>query len=268
MSFQPLADRFKGIALFTPGGDVVYCIDPDKQKHWHAQLCTALQSVLDLLAPPHFLVPCYTATIDCWRDPATQEPRWVAELYPPVQQYQLLLNAMFQTPGLSWQVVPWRQYACNPILLAAYRQQFPQLWDYHNLVLQVGQRQAPAQFPRSPHRWSIAHANRLPLGPTDPQSLGPPLEPIAGYALRLFVSAYDGTTEKILHHLRHVLEHSLGHPYTLKVINVVKHPEQAERDQITATPTLVKLWPPPIRKIVGDLGTPEQILNVLSSPPP
>ncbi|WP_282560908.1 circadian clock KaiB family protein [Trichothermofontia sichuanensis] len=263
MSSVPVPDRFKGIALFTPGGDAVYCIDPAKQKHWHVQLCTALQAILDLPEPPHFLVPAYTATIDRWRDPDTQDLRWVAELYPPVRQYQLLLNAMFQTPGVSWQVVPWRQSAGNPILLAAYRQQFPQLWEYHNLLVQVGQPQV-ARVPLAAHPWTNPLVNRWPLGLTQSQPAGP----IAGYALRLFVSDYDGMTEKILHNLRQVLEHSLAHPYTLKVISVVKHPEQAEQDQITATPTLVKLWPPPVRKIVGDLGTPEQILSLLSSPVP
>ncbi|MDJ0558735.1 MAG: circadian clock protein KaiB, partial [Microcystis sp. M53599_WE4] len=34
-----LPDIFKGIALFTPGGDLIYCIDPDKQTHWHLNLC-------------------------------------------------------------------------------------------------------------------------------------------------------------------------------------------------------------------------------------
>lgn len=262
MSSSPPPDRFKGIALFTPGGDAVYCIDPDKQKHWHVQLCTALQSILELPEPPHFLVPCYTATIDRWRDPQTQTLHWVAELYPPVRRYQLLLNAMFQTTGLSWQVVSSQQYACNPILFATYRQQFPQLWDCHNLVVQISQPQTQAMMTTAAQDLAIALASRQPPALAE-ASAAPAIE---GYALRLFVSAYDGMTEKILHNLRQVLEDSLAHPYTLKVINVVKHPEQAERDQITATPTLVKLWPPPVRKIVGDLGTPEQILNLLNSP--
>ena len=250
----------------------MYCIDPDKQKHWHVQLCTALQSILDLPDPPHFLVPGYTATIDHWRDPLTQDLQWVAELYPPVRRYQLLLNAMFHTPDLSWQVVPWRQYAGNPILFAAYRQQFPQLWDCHNLVVNVSQPQANARVTTAAQDWAIllrrggtnALASHQHVDGSQPQ----PSAAIEGYALRLFVSAYDGMTEKILHNLRHVLDQSLIHPYTLKVINVVKHPDQAERDQITATPTLVKLWPPPVRKLVGDLSTPEPILSILNSPIP
>ncbi|MFM7558989.1 MAG: circadian clock protein KaiB, partial [Cylindrospermopsis raciborskii] len=57
-----LPQVFKGIALFTPGGDLIYCIDPSKQKRWHLHLCGVLQQILNLSEPPHFLVPCYTAT--------------------------------------------------------------------------------------------------------------------------------------------------------------------------------------------------------------
>ncbi|MFM6041706.1 MAG: circadian clock protein KaiB, partial [Dolichospermum sp.] len=37
---------FKGIALFTPGGDLIYCIDPSKQGRWHLNLCAALREIL------------------------------------------------------------------------------------------------------------------------------------------------------------------------------------------------------------------------------
>ncbi len=122
------------------------------------QLCIALQSILELPEPPHFLVPCYTATIDRWCDPQTQDMHWVAELYPPVRRYQLLLNAMFQTTGLSWQVVSSHQYACNPILFTTYRQQFPQLWDCHNLVVQISQPPTQAMMATAAHDLAIALA--------------------------------------------------------------------------------------------------------------
>jgi KaiB domain. len=62
-----------------------------------------------------------------------------------------------------------------------------------------------------------------------------------------------------------LLEQSLNHPYTLKVIDVFKHPEQAESDQISATPTLIKIWPKPVRRIVGELNDAEKIRRLLSS---
>ena len=235
---------FKGIALFTPGGDLIYCIDPSKQAQWHVHLCAALQEILDLPEPPHFLVPCYTATLDRWLDPRTQQVQTVAEAYSPVLRYQALLNAVFEIDELVWQEAPRPEELCDPMLLATYYQQFPQLWEDHDLIV---------RFERSPT-------------PTDAQSVvSPPLaQPESlGYVLRLFVAGNTASTERILQTLYQLLEESLHHPYTLKVIDVFRHPEQAEADQVSATPTLVRVWPQPMRRIVGELDNLDKILQVL-----
>lgn len=248
---------FKGIALFTPGGDLIYCIDPSKQAHWHLHLCAGLQEILDLPEPPHFLVPCYTATIDRWLDPHTQQVRTFAEAYPLVLQHQALLNAIFETGDLVWQAAPWQDGLCDPIVLATYHSSFPQLWEDHDLVVRFG---------RSP---------TLPFGerPTQPalfdrQPAASPLHTAETptYVLRLFVAGHSATTERILQTLHQLLDQFLRQPYTLKVIDVFKHPEQAETDQVSATPTLVKVWPQPTRRLVGDLDNIEKILQVLVSP--
>ncbi len=66
--------------------------------------------------------------------------------------------------------------------------------------------------------------------------------------------------------LHQLLEQSLRHPYTLKVIDIFKHPEQAEANQISATPTLLRVWPHPVRRIVGDLTDAERVLRVIAAP--
>ncbi|BDI19748.1 hypothetical protein ANSO36C_55500 [Nostoc cf. commune SO-36] len=81
----------------------------------------------------------------------------------------------------------------------------------------------------------------------------------------MFVAGHSSTTERILKNLHELLERSLGHPYTLKVIDVLSHPEQAELNQVSATPTLVKVWPHPIRRIVGELDHVEKILQMLAA---
>ena len=242
---------FKGIALFTPGGDLIYCIDPSKQSHWHLHLCGALQQILDLPEPPHFLVPCYTATLDRWLDPRTQQVRTFAEAYPPVLRHQALLSAVFETGELVWQAAPWPEGLCDPMLLATYYHQFPQLWEDHDLII----------------RFEQCSANELGIPqPTLHQSVVSPLlqQPEhQSYVLRLFVAGHSAATERILQTLHHLLEQSLDHPYTLKLIDVFKHPEQAEAAQVSATPTLVKVWPQPMRRLVGDLDNVEKILQVL-----
>lgn len=47
--------------------------------------------------------------------------------------------------------------------------------------------------------------------------------------------------------------------YELKVIDVHKNPQLAEEDRILATPTLVKEYPLPVRKVIGDLSNRERV---------
>lgn len=239
---------FKGIALFTPGGDLVYCIDPGKQGRWHLNLCVALQEILELPEPPHFLVPCYTATLDRWYDTKLQQIRVFAEAYPPVFRYRALLNAIFDMGDVPWQVALQPEEICDPIVIETYQERFPTLWENHDLVMRL----EPA----------ISSAT-VPDG-----NLASPLNPSShsqGYVLRLFVSGYSAATQRILQNLHELLEQSLNCPYTLKVIDIFKHPEQAEADQISATPTLVKVYPRPVRRIVGDLDDGDRVLRFLGA---
>jgi circadian clock protein KaiB len=243
---------FKGIALFTPGGDLVYNIDANKQGQWHLHLCLALQELLQLPEPPHFLVPCYTATVDRWLDPATQEVRTAAEAYPPVIRYQALLNAVFELGESRWSMAAWQEEWCNPLILASYRQQFPQLWHSHHLVMPVTE-----QGKSLP---SVALIEKTRQRSTNTESS----PPASGYVLRLFVAGINPATERTLQRLHQFLERSLNDPYVLEVVDIHRHPDKAEMDQVTATPTLVKVWPKPSRKLVGELDHVEKVLQILS----
>ncbi|MFM6038203.1 MAG: circadian clock KaiB family protein [Sphaerospermopsis kisseleviana] len=238
---------FKGIALFTPGGDLIYCIDPSKQGRWHLHLCGALQEILDLSEPPHFLVPCYTATIDHWLNPRTQQVQTFAEAYPAVMRHQSVLRAIFGTGDIVWQTAPWQEGLCDRMVLATYRSSFPQLWEDHDLIVRLDRADIPSRYQQN-------H-----LHPQQGKLNG------QGYVLRLFVAGHSMNTERILENLHDLLERSLGYPYTLKVIDVLTHPEQAEIDQVSATPTLVKVWPHPIRRIVGDIDNVEKLLQILGA---
>lgn len=60
--------------------------------------------------------------------------------------------------------------------------------------------------------------------------------------------------------LKNILEEEFQGVYALKVIDVLKNPQLAEEDKILATPTLTKVLPPPLRKIIGDLSDREKVL--------
>lgn len=253
----PLPPLFKGIALFTPGGDLIYCVDPAKQLRWHLNLCTALQTLLGLSEPPHFLVPCYTATLDRWVHPKTQELMVSAEASPLVLRHQQILNVVFEADNLQWQPLTLPEGLCDLITLATYQARFPQLWQDHNLVVRYDSLEL-SQTVSGPGANVVAE--RL-----DPAAADTEPVPAQGYVMRLFVSGYSHATERTLQRLHTLLDQSLLSPYTLKVIDITKHPEQAEANQVTATPTLMRVWPHPVRRIVGELEDQARILQVLGS---
>jgi circadian clock protein KaiB len=260
---------FKGIALFTPGGDLIYCIDSSKQQRWHLQLCLELQQILGLPEPPHFLVPCYTATLDCWLDPRTQQIQTFAEAYPLVIRHQALLNAVFGVGELVWQAAPWSEEFCDPIALATHRSCFPPLWEDRGLIVRFDPSTAKAQIgydATTALQQSETKASEIATTATKAMPVESQFSEKLGYVLRLFVAGHNVNTERILQTLHQLLEQSLHYPYTLKVVDVFKHPEQAERYQVSATPTLVRAWPQPVRRLVGDLENTAKILQMLVSP--
>ena len=88
----------------------------------------------------------------------------------------------------------------------------------------------------------------------------PPLE---AYILRLFVAGSSTRSQTAITNVRRLCEQHLANRFELEVIDVYTHPEQTRDLQIVATPTLVKLAPEPLRRIVGDLSNHNRVLTGL-----
>lgn len=88
--------------------------------------------------------------------------------------------------------------------------------------------------------------------------------------LHLYIAGRTPRAERAVATLRLICERELaGYPYDLVIIDVLADPQQAEARKILATPTLIKLQPPPARRIIGDLGAdPAELLAALNLPPP
>jgi circadian clock protein KaiB len=80
------------------------------------------------------------------------------------------------------------------------------------------------------------------------------------YVLKLYVAGNTPNSVRALKTLKNILEQEFKGVYALKVIDVLKNPQLAEEDKILATPTLSKVLPPPVRKIIGDLSDREKVL--------
>ncbi len=83
------------------------------------------------------------------------------------------------------------------------------------------------------------------------------------HELKLYIVGETRNSKKLLEDLKVILKTELEEQYTLEVIDVLDHPQKAIEDEIFATPTLVKVQPPPVRKIIGDLTDREMVLEKL-----
>ena len=84
------------------------------------------------------------------------------------------------------------------------------------------------------------------------------------YRLKLYITVRETRNSiKLLNDLMAILEKDLDEPYSLEVIDVLDHPQKAIDDKIFATPTLVKVDPPPVKKIIGNLSDAERVLETL-----
>jgi circadian clock protein KaiB len=80
------------------------------------------------------------------------------------------------------------------------------------------------------------------------------------WRLRLYIAGQTPKSLTALANLRRLCESQLAGRYQLEVIDLLKHPHLARRDEILAVPTLVRKLPPPIRKVIGDLSSRERVL--------
>jgi circadian clock protein KaiB len=89
----------------------------------------------------------------------------------------------------------------------------------------------------------------------------------ATWELRLYIA---GQTPKSILALKNITKYCKEHlegQYTIEVVDLLKNPKLAEGDQIFAIPTLVRKFPEPLRKIIGDLSNEEKVLVGLNIRP-
>lgn len=93
------------------------------------------------------------------------------------------------------------------------------------------------------------------------------MEPSEKFELRLYVA---GQTPKSVLALKNITKYCNEHlegRYSIEIIDLLKTPQLAEGDQIFAIPTLVRKFPEPLRKIIGDLSNEEKVLVGLNIRP-
>ena len=83
------------------------------------------------------------------------------------------------------------------------------------------------------------------------------------YVLKLYITGQTPRSERAIANLRGICEAEFAGRYELTIVDVLERPQLAEDDKILATPTLIKVSPPPARRVIGDLMDTDRVLNGL-----
>jgi circadian clock protein KaiB len=89
----------------------------------------------------------------------------------------------------------------------------------------------------------------------------------AEWQLLLYIAGQTPKSIKALSNIKKYAEEYLKGIYSIEIIDLLVSPQLAEGDQILAVPTLVRKFPEPIRKIIGDLSNEEKVLVGLNIKP-
>lgn len=93
------------------------------------------------------------------------------------------------------------------------------------------------------------------------------MKALAKFELRLYVAGQTAKSIVALANLKRICETHLAGEYSVEIIDLTKKPALAAGDQIFAVPTLVRRFPEPVRKIIGDLSNEERVLVGLDVQP-
>jgi len=80
------------------------------------------------------------------------------------------------------------------------------------------------------------------------------------YVLKLFITGYTPQAQRSIKNIQEICKNELKEKYHLEIINILEKPQLAEEERIIATPTLIKVLPEPLRRVIGDLSITEKVL--------
>jgi len=99
---------------------------------------------------------------------------------------------------------------------------------------------------KAPKKNTTSHAPRV-------VEKSPAARPAGKYVLRLFVAGATARSRQAVLRVRELCAEELKGGCDLEVIDIYQQPGLARANQIVATPTLIKVFPRPVRRFIGSL---------------
>jgi len=80
------------------------------------------------------------------------------------------------------------------------------------------------------------------------------------YLLRLYITGMTPRSSRAVDNLRTICAEHLEGRYDLEIIDIYQQPALTKDEQIIAAPTLIKMLPLPMRRLIGDLSNRQRVL--------
>ena len=74
------------------------------------------------------------------------------------------------------------------------------------------------------------------------------------YLFKLYITGQTTRSATAITNLQRVCDQWIPGQYQIVIVDVLEEPHLAETEHILATPTLVRVYPPPRQRIIGDLS--------------
>ncbi len=83
---------------------------------------------------------------------------------------------------------------------------------------------------------------------------------VSRYVLRLYVTGATARSARAIENLRRICGRYLENRCEVEIVDLYKNLPLARDDQVVASPTLIRRWPQPVRRLIGDLSDEKRVL--------
>ena len=83
------------------------------------------------------------------------------------------------------------------------------------------------------------------------------------YNLKLFVSGASPNSVRAINNIQRILETHIAGRYDLQIIDVYQERSVAQEEQIVALPMLIRKYPLPERRLIGDMSDENKVIEGL-----
>jgi circadian clock protein KaiB len=86
----------------------------------------------------------------------------------------------------------------------------------------------------------------------------------APIVLRLYVAGHAPNSLRAIANARTICDEHFAAAHKLEIVDLLENPRRALADGIIVTPTLLKVMPLPVQRVIGNLSDTKQVLQTLA----